>query len=971
MRTTPTTLFLCWLALLLASAPLSGRATPLAAQSTPLATRPFADWRTLETEHFAVHYPYEMTEWTLPLVARLEGIHAAVSTLVGNAPERRITVLVTDPYNLSNGSALPFLNAPAMVLWPTPPDPRSGIGHYGSWPELLAVHEYGHLAHLTFPARNPRQRLIWQLLPVELGPVVRRAPRWAIEGYATYLEGRLTGSGRPYGVFRPAVLREWALEGKLPTYRELSLSNAYLGGSMAYLVGSAFLEWLVEQHGEESLNHVWRRLSAVRSRSFSQAFSGVYGGTPEDLYARFTVEVTREALAAEARLDSAGIVQGETVQRRTWSTGDPALSPDGRHLALVLRSRDRPSRLVVWRTEEEPESDAEIRATERARRRDPLDVPAVEWQPRPKKALATLYPVDGRPHEAPRFLPDARLLLVTRSEPMGDGTFRPDLFLWQWDSGDLKRITHHAGIREADPSPAGRIAVGVRCLNGICDLVRIELEDGTVTPLHYGMPGLVFYRPRYSPNGRQIVVSVQEAGRWRVALTDETGEALRYIDPDDGASRYDASFLPDGRSVVLVSEAGGVPNLEAIDLESGAVRPLTRVTGAALAPDPDPADSSLYFLRLHAQGLDLNRIDPSAVTLDSVVALGPEYWPAAPARPTAPVDTFPIAPVMAPRPYGLGPTSLRLLPSATFAPQGYAGGVALARTDPVGRWSWLAQGTLGSEEMWSGAAASFAWRRYRPVVGGDVFWARQRPSGHAVVGDSLAPLDVDYYGTALRFERSRDWGLQRDRYRIGGTLGWLNGGALSHAPRNFVFAEYAGGLRQTHEGRYFAQSVALHGALGRTAGHGWRRLVATVGLGAGIRFTDVRTQVTYGSIGENAGAYELFRAGGVQPTLFDEAVLAQRLPMPALPLGTVSGAQILTARASVRVGTLRPYFWGASTDGAFQTWYRVVGVERELDVQTVPLLRIPQVHLLAGIGYVLDEPFKHSTRGYLSVGYRP
>jgi hypothetical protein len=64
------------------------------------------------------------------------------------------------------------------------------------------------------------------------------------EGYATYVEGRLTGSGRPYGVMRPAMLRQWALEGRLPTYAQLSSWGDFQGMAMAYLVGSAFLEWL-------------------------------------------------------------------------------------------------------------------------------------------------------------------------------------------------------------------------------------------------------------------------------------------------------------------------------------------------------------------------------------------------------------------------------------------------------------------------------------------------------------------------------------------------------------------------------------------------------------------------------------------------------------------------------------------------------------------------------------------------------
>src|SRR4030095_245992 len=94
------------------------------------------------------------------------------------------------------------------------------------------------------PTRNPRERRFRRLLPLRIGPLASRTPRWAVEGYATYVEGRLTGSGRPHGAARAAYLRQWALEGKLPTYAQLSSGGDFAAGSMAYLARSAFPAWV-------------------------------------------------------------------------------------------------------------------------------------------------------------------------------------------------------------------------------------------------------------------------------------------------------------------------------------------------------------------------------------------------------------------------------------------------------------------------------------------------------------------------------------------------------------------------------------------------------------------------------------------------------------------------------------------------------------------------------------------------------
>jgi hypothetical protein len=147
------------------------------------------------------------------------------------------------------------------------------------------------------------------------------------------------------------------------------------------------------------------------------------------------------------------MVEGELVQRLTGGTGEPALSPDGTRLAIVLRSLTGPSRLVVWPTRPGPDSTVQ-RARERMLRLDPLDVAPFDSFPRPRRALATLHPFRGRSHEQPRWMPDGINILVTRDEPAPNGVTRPDLFMWNTRSG-LRRLTRGASVRQVDPRRTG------------------------------------------------------------------------------------------------------------------------------------------------------------------------------------------------------------------------------------------------------------------------------------------------------------------------------------------------------------------------------------------------------------------------------------------------------------------------------------------------------------------------------------
>lgn len=938
------------------------RVPPAAAQGP---TRPWAEWRTVETAHYDVHYPVELAEWSLHSAAKLESIHDAVTAFVGYEPEDRITVIVDDPLNVSNGSAWP---GPVVLLYPTPPEPASMIAGYREWSELLTVHELAHVAHFTRPSRNPRDRWLRRLLPFPFGPVLTRAPRWALEGYATLVEGRLTGSGRPHGAWRPAVLRTRALDGALPEYEELDRFDGFMAAEMAYLAGSAYLEWLVDGAGEVSLPKVWRRLTARRERGFDEAFSGVFSGPPAELYGKFTVDVTERALAVEDAVEAAGLERGEWVQRLAGWSADPAVSPDGEHLAIVRRPEwDEPSEVVVWTTGEDTLTTKAREARQRALERDPEDVEAIDWRPRPKEPVARLGPVGRRGHSVPRWTPDGESILVIRWEGLGDGRYRPDLFEWRWLDGSLRRITREEAIREADPDPDGRTAVGTRCPDGACDLVRIDLETGAVTPLADGRPGgRSFHHPRVGPDGR-IVASVFEDGEWRLALFDPDGGEVRALLPAGEAPRFGAEWAGPG-AVVAVSQAGGIHDLERIDVATGETGRLTRVVSAALAPAPAP-DGSVFFLHLTSRGMDVRRVDGAPLEGASV-EIDPGLSPATTVPPVE-APRFAVAEPPPVRPYGIGPRSTTLLPSGYVAPEGWAVGGTLHRVDPIGRFAWQASGLLGGESGWRGGSASATWRGWRPEVRGQAFWARQEPSAQDVDGPAPVGLDHEMAGGLVEMAGGWDYGSSRYAIRLGGAATRLDAGPLEDVSRGLGFAEVGAGWLQTLGDWRFVERGRLHGAAGETDGEGWSRGVAEVAASIGRGGTGLAVEALYGITDAGPASYEAFAFGGVASPLVDPVVVSQRLADPAVPVGWATGERAASVRLAWRSGGGETYYRWTSAGESIGSWKRVFGSELSWSQPPLAFLGLPAVDLTLGVARLLDPPLDGESRLYGSVRYRP
>jgi hypothetical protein len=196
--------------------------------------------------------------------------------------------------------------------------------------------------------------------------------------------------------------------------------------------------------------------------------------------------------------------------------------------------------------------------------------------------------------------------------------------------------------------------------------------------------------------------------------------------------------------------------------------------------------------------------------------------------------------------------------------------------------------------------------------------------------------------------------------------------------RLLAFGELSALARQSGYSASASESFAAHVTTGATAGIDYERFLGTVAFhvaarGLSIPVSALDATASYGRVSSVAPAFEQFLIGGLPTSLIDASLLTQRLTMGALPAGVASGNRLVTYRVSAPLVGLVPYFWAASASNfdRFEQWHRVLGVDLTIDQTPLPVLGLPGAHLVAGVGYSLDEPLVHATRGYLAITLRP
>lgn len=666
-------------------------------------------WLVLETEDHRIVYPAEAREWTEAMAARLPAIRRAVEETIGHSMDARTDVLVRDPYRTANGAAYPFGRRPKMELWASTPGALEELGYYDSWGDVLLVHEDAHLVHLTRQPRNLTGRLVYELFG--LGPVLRKGTPWLSEGYATLIEGRITGSGRPRGAYRATVLRRLAQRGELPTYEGMS-------GRWRYVVGSAFLEWL-EAREPDGLPDLWARMSARRRRSLDEAFRGVYGAGVQALYNRFTVELTLDA----ARADGA-----DWRRPHRWAElGGPStgfdLSEDQERLAVTVQRQDGTTTLVVVEVAEDEEAiEKRLERAERLIENDPEDVVARDPDLPPHDVVRS-YTSRSRPAARPRWVSDNHVLF---DAPVldGRGDIHRDLFRLEVSTGSVSRVTRWADVRAVYPIDA-RWAWAVRSRFGQTGLVKVNLATGEVheqTPMR---ADVVVDQPIVGSDGR--VVYLENAGNgFRPVILDEDGGREEVALPE-GASAVSVVWRGDELLASLAMDGR-------FDIWRVLPGPPVRLTDTGGALQAAPSEQGLFHLELEPHHHVLHLTPEPVVRAESGRA--PDLAGPADVQKTV----FEEQPVEGRR-MGIGPLHARILGSGMVSAGGSTVELGFRIGDIAGRNELLALGLVGDASGHTGGGLRWT-NRTRRVQPSLRAWALQRDVMNPYTFGGSAELEI-------------------------------------------------------------------------------------------------------------------------------------------------------------------------------------------------------------------------------------
>ncbi len=557
---------------------------------------PGVTYATITTPHFEVHYQTQAEALAQKTAVLCEEAYAVLVPLLGWTPAARTQVFIDDRQDTANGSATAY-GRNTMNIFGMPPESDSVLGYYDDWLRILVYHEYVHVLHLdTALGISP---YVNSILGKLLNPN-QLSPRWYVEGFATYHESARTGTGRLNSSLYQMWLRAEALSPQPVTLGQTT--NGLLRwpfGSVAYLFGGFFVEWIAERHGEDFFLKFHRSYGAkIIPFGINRVAREVSGEDFDQMWTLWSTETQAEALAGQVLVHARGMdTQLEHVTHIGGEHKFPRVRPGHDEISLFRNTfRDHP------------------RFT---------SVPV-----KPDAETQKLFEVDAASGAA-SWTPDGKRLVYTRKVITKNVYQYEDVFIRDMETGEDVRLTELDRARDPVVSPDGRHVVYVRNRFGTMELVRRRLDGMAFVgeeeiivsgqrwtwddPRHWQQ----IATPEYLPDGSGVVF-----GWWRADLRQRDLWLYRFPSvsrPEgslealmrDEAVDLDPSFGPDGR-LYFSSDRTGRYNIYAMDMTSREVEQLTDVVMGVFTPRHSEDGKWLYMVTYSYKGYDLARMELAA-----------------------------------------------------------------------------------------------------------------------------------------------------------------------------------------------------------------------------------------------------------------------------------------------------------------------------------------------------------------------
>ena len=255
-------------------------------------------WKTLETEHFLIHF-HDNTERTAYETMEIaEFIYKPVTTMYNFRPNDKTHIIIKDTDDFSNGSAYFFDNK--IEIWANPLDFDLRGSH--RWVQNVITHEFVHIIQLGaslkynrhFPAfyiqgmgyeKEKREDVLYgypnSIVSYAIPSV--SVPPWFAEGVAQNMYENANYDF--WDTHRDMILRDAFLNNSVFGINEMSsFGKTGIGNEQIYNQGFSMAGYLSDQFGNNVSKDISNEISKPLQYSFNSAIKKVTGYEFEEIY---------------------------------------------------------------------------------------------------------------------------------------------------------------------------------------------------------------------------------------------------------------------------------------------------------------------------------------------------------------------------------------------------------------------------------------------------------------------------------------------------------------------------------------------------------------------------------------------------------------------------------------------------------------------------------------------------------------
>lgn len=552
------------------------------------------EWFTVESEHFLIHFQ-EGNSRSAKVVSRIaEEVYSPITSLYRHEPSEKVSIVLKDREDYSNGAAYFFDNK--IDIWiPALDTPLRGTHN---WMRNVIAHEFVHIVQIQKGMKRSRKipAFYFQWLSYE---DVRRpdvlfgfpngiitfpfatvnVPAWFAEGTAQYQTNGLFYD--TWDSHRDMILRSRILTGAAFTLAEMGTfsSKNSLERETVYNMGYAFVIYLADRFGEDILRDITVALSKKGVYDISNAIKMATGIAGQEVYNDWIREQTEFYQQAIENISES---PSSVVEGNGFFNFYPQVSPNEGQVAY-LSNKGLDSGILSLYIKDRHHTSKEITLVSEL-----VD----------ESVHSHLSFLDKNPSylvSSISFAPSGSKIVYSTNKRNALGEFYRDLFIFDLDTKNTKRLTNSARLQFPSWSNDGRIIAAVQNEKGTQNLVFIypDTPDSIHTITNFNA-GETISVPTWSADDKKIYFASSSLTNRNIFVVDIETREIRSVHEDEFIDFRDPHIGPDGEYLYYSANYEGIHNIYRSDLDGNNVQRLTSVVGGAFMPSVSK-DGSVYF----------------------------------------------------------------------------------------------------------------------------------------------------------------------------------------------------------------------------------------------------------------------------------------------------------------------------------------------------------------------------------------